>query len=294
MKRSSLILLCLIFGWHAFAQNKKEDKLLRLYESGNYDKLEKKAKKILVKDRKNKYANYVLCSMYLAHYPTQKSTSSKKAMIAKSLRYFKQLPTNEYEDLSNNLHLLIRKNALDSNLKASINNQYRNWLLMYFNDSVPDRTMPSISTAIVFGTNTRDDSLRSLILQTAQKLEGVPYLYAGTNPAKGFDCSGFTQYVYKTVGIDLPHNAHKQSVLSTQQKSLDELEPGDLIFFGSWNGNRPRTGHAGIVYRKNGNKVTVIHCVSGGVKIEGENSSWDRYWIDKVLYGISLDTLAHQ
>jgi hypothetical protein len=64
------------------------------------------------------------------------------------------------------------------------------------------------------------------------------------------------------------------------------------VFFGSWNGNKQSTIHAGIIFDKQGDDITVIHCVSGGVSIEGKDSSWDRYWIDRVLFGISLDQLA--
>jgi hypothetical protein len=231
--------------------------------------------------------------MQLSKYYSRKSVSSKKSAIASSLRYLKHLPLDEFAGLQDSIHSVVKSNSLDSNQKVSINNQYRNWLLEHFNEKVPARII------IVKSPNLLDsleiaDSLRFAMLKTAKRLVGTPYVYAGTSPKKGFDCSGFTQYIYKSAGIEIPHNAQMQSKLSSARKPLKELKPGDLIFFGSWQKNQPRAAHAGIIYKVEGDSVTVIHCVSGGVKIEGENSSWDRYWINKVLFGISVDTLVQK
>lgn len=295
MKHSSLLFLCLIFSFFIIGQTKKEQKLLDLYTSNNYEKLTKKAKKLLSKDRNNAYANYCMSAMYLDKSKTKKSSTSKKSYVSKGIKYYDKIPKNEFMEFHEQVHEVIRKNALDSNQKASINNQYRHWLLMHFGETVPPFGNPkTVVKRIIIDSLKIADSLRFALLQVAQKLEGVPYKYAGTNPTIGFDCSGFTQYVYKSVGIEIPHNANMQSHLSSIQKPLTELKPGDLVFFGGRNGNQHQTFHAGIIFDKNDDEFTVIHCVNGGVKIEGENSSWDRYWIDKVLFGISADTLVNR
>jgi cell wall-associated NlpC family hydrolase len=124
----------------------------------------------------------------------------------------------------------------------------------------------------------------------ANSLVGTPYKYGGTSK-KGFDCSGFTQNVYKQINIEIPHNSQAQRLLCTENTPLSELQPGDLIFFGNPNVPNPRAGHAGMIYANNNGEITVIHCVTGGVKIEGKDSSWDRYWINCVIHAISLQDL---
>lgn len=73
------------------------------------------------------------------------------------------------------------------------------------------------------------------------KLVGVDYSYGGTT-TRGFDCSGFTQYVFKQLGIDLLRDSRSQA---TQGKkvSRDELRPGDLVFFKT---NGKTISHVGI------------------------------------------------
>jgi cell wall-associated NlpC family hydrolase len=79
----------------------------------------------------------------------------------------------------------------------------------------------------------------SSVLEAAAHFLGRPYRFgaAGTD---SFDCSGFVLYVYGTVGIDLPHSAQEQFGLG-DAVTRDELEPGDLVFFGE-----RRVTHVGI------------------------------------------------
>lgn len=66
------------------------------------------------------------------------------------------------------------------------------------------------------------------VLAVAASLSGIPYVYGGTTPA-GFDCSGFTSYVFRQVGISLPRTAAQQQAAATPVSSP---QPGDLVFFG--------------------------------------------------------------
>ena len=59
---------------------------------------------------------------------------------------------------------------------------------------------------------------------------GVPYVWGGATPGKGFDCSGLTMWAYKQVGINLPHYGGDQWNAGVHV-SRDQLEPGDLVFF---------------------------------------------------------------
>lgn len=68
------------------------------------------------------------------------------------------------------------------------------------------------------------------VLEIAARYEGVPYRYGGTSPETGFDCSGYTQYVFNEVGISLPRTAEQQRQYVTPVSSP---QPGDLVFFGA-------------------------------------------------------------
>ena len=80
------------------------------------------------------------------------------------------------------------------------------------------------------------------VLAVAASLTGIPYLYGGTTPA-GFDCSGFTQYVFAQVGISLGRTTHAQWA---QTYAVSNPQPGDLVFY-----NGPAPTHVGI-YAGNG------------------------------------------
>ena len=67
------------------------------------------------------------------------------------------------------------------------------------------------------------------VLAIAAQYEGIMYVYGGTTPA-GFDCSGFTSYVFRQVGISLPRTAEQQRQAVTP---VSNPQPGDLVFFGA-------------------------------------------------------------
>ncbi len=67
------------------------------------------------------------------------------------------------------------------------------------------------------------------VLGIAASLKGIYYVYGGTTTA-GFDCSGFTQYVFAKVGISLPRTAEQQRQFATP---VSNPQPGDLVFFGA-------------------------------------------------------------
>jgi peptidoglycan DL-endopeptidase CwlO len=69
------------------------------------------------------------------------------------------------------------------------------------------------------------------VLGIAASLAGIPYVYGGTTPA-GFDCSGFTQYIFGKIGIRLPRVAEAQRQAVTVVSKAN-ARPGDLVFFGA-------------------------------------------------------------
>lgn len=80
------------------------------------------------------------------------------------------------------------------------------------------------------------------VVEYAKQFLGVPYVYGGTSP-EGFDCSGFTYYVYKHFDVTLNRTSSTQSLNGTSVNKKD-LQPGDLVFF-CQNGSSS-IGHVGI------------------------------------------------
>jgi hypothetical protein len=85
----------------------------------------------------------------------------------------------------------------------------------------------------------------SAVVAEAQKFIGVPYLWGGTDPTKGLDCSGFTRLVYDNLGIDLPRTSSQQATSGRPVASLADARPGDLVFF-DYSSERPGIDHVGI------------------------------------------------
>lgn len=70
----------------------------------------------------------------------------------------------------------------------------------------------------------------STVVSIAEKYLGVPYVWGGSSPSQGFDCSGLTSYVYKQAGMYIPRTASQQQAY---MKRTYSPQPGDLVFFGS-------------------------------------------------------------
>lgn len=82
------------------------------------------------------------------------------------------------------------------------------------------------------------------VLMQAMGLIGTRYRFGGTTPQQGFDCSGFTSYVFReSLGVQLPRTAADQFARAGVAIERDELTPGDLVFFKQ---NRRRVDHVGI------------------------------------------------
>ena len=84
-------------------------------------------------------------------------------------------------------------------------------------------------------------TLASKIISTAKKYIGVPYKWGGTTP-KGFDCSGYVQYVFNKHDIEIPRTSREQYNFGTKV-SKSNLQPGDLVFF---NTSGKGVSHVGI------------------------------------------------
>lgn len=106
------------------------------------------------------------------------------------------------------------------------------------------------------------------LIATAKKYMGTPYRFGGTTP-KGFDCSGFVQFVFRRHGFAIPRAADEQYRLGVRVKKRQELEPGDLVFFSTY---EKGASHCGIYLGDD----QFIHVSSRrGVRVDSLD---DEYW----------------
>lgn len=110
------------------------------------------------------------------------------------------------------------------------------------------------------------------LIQTSFQYVGVPYYFGGTSP-RGFDCSGFTRYVFASIGVDLPRTADSQYNLG-RPVSADRLQPGDLVFFETYESG---PSHVGIYI---GNSQFISATSSRGVKVD---DLYGYYWGERYL-----------
>lgn len=97
------------------------------------------------------------------------------------------------------------------------------------------------------------------IAATALSYVGTPYVYGGASP-KGFDCSGFTMYVFSLYGYSLPHSATSQWESSGTYVKRSDLQPGDLVLFCDPSSSGGKAcSHVGIYIGDN----QFVHAASG-------------------------------
>ena len=117
------------------------------------------------------------------------------------------------------------------------------------------------------------------VINYAYRFRGTPYRYGAMSP-RGFDCSGFTSYVFKRFGIELDRSSRGQIFDGVRVKKND-LQPGDLVFFQGRSG-RGGVGHVGIVTKVNeDNTFHFIHsaCSSGVTESKNTESYYSRRYV---------------
>ncbi|KIL37775.1 hypothetical protein SD70_30705 [Gordoniibacillus kamchatkensis] len=110
------------------------------------------------------------------------------------------------------------------------------------------------------------------VVATAKSLVGVKYAWGGTT-VSGFDCSGFTRYVFDQYGIDLPRTSREMFDSAGQTVSSSDLKPGDLVFFTIGRS----TSHVGIYL---GSDAFVSATSTHGVHVDSLDSN---YWGSKYI-----------
>lgn len=120
-----------------------------------------------------------------------------------------------------------------------------------------------------------------VIVKTAMQYLGVPYRSGKSSP-KGFDCSGFTSYVYKQFSIALNRDSRSQYTQGTPIKKIADLRAGDLVF---WKGSSKKggIGHVGIVTEvsKTTGSFKFVHAAThGGIRV---SDSREAYYISRYV-----------
>lgn len=121
-----------------------------------------------------------------------------------------------------------------------------------------------------------NSSIADRVIATGKQFLGVPYHFgAPTGRTDEFDCSSFTQYVFKQNGINLPRSSRQQSTLGARV-SKDQLQPGDLVF--------SDTNHDGVInhvsiYIGNGQLLHTYRVGIGVTISDFAGSAWDRSFV---------------
>lgn len=145
-----------------------------------------------------------------------------------------------------------------------------------------NRSRTQTKTRTYAKTTKQPSAARSAIVNTAKRHIGTRYVYGGKSPS-GFDCSGFTAYVYQQNGIELTGASHNQARAGIKV-SKESMQVGDLIFFGTG-----KVSHVGIVADIGPNSLKIIHSSSSkGVILEEISNS--EYWQSRYLFGRDIIT----
>jgi peptidoglycan DL-endopeptidase CwlO len=251
----TFLLLCT----NSFGQDKNLDKIEMFYDQGNYKKVIKRSQTLLSKAA---YKNHPTPLLFhaLAEYQMSKFDerySSADAVydyerflkVDSTRKYFKAY-TNYIYDLQLGIANDIRElNTQGKTKEAHV--RYNTYIRLFGNVAVFEELVKETATEKPITTISKS---RKEIVELAKKHVGTPYLYGGISP-KGFDCSGFTSYVFNQSGYSLPRTAQAQSERYEKIKPNQAL-PGDLVFFGA---NKGSISHVGIVISSPGTPLEMIH-----------------------------------
>ena len=169
------------------------------------------------------------------------------SLISKTVNKDASNSTNKItnKDTNNSINKTVNKDTSNSASKT-INKDTSNSTNKITNKDTNNSTNKTINK----DTSSSTGVTAQQVLAYAYQFEGYPYVWGGSNPSTGFDCSGFVQYVYAHFGINLPRTTFEQVNCGTPV-SLNNIKPGDLVFeFGSSEG----PNHVGI-YIGNGQMI---------------------------------------
>ncbi|MFD1552189.1 hypothetical protein DNU06_00165 [Putridiphycobacter roseus] len=306
MKAGLLIFVVLLFTSMSFGQDKKIDQLEVLYSQKHYTKVLRKANKLLAipdYDYSGMPTFYKSLALFrlasdVEYNPRHPESLEKaietyiqflahsKANIYSKAHYFEIAALKRYligleKDLTAKKELknaIIIRNFLENQLQTvrpsglQLPQEQKQEEIVYpIKNKRPNKTHGNNEVY----AEEEIMALRSEIISTANAQLGVPYKWAGTSP-KGFDCSGYTGFVYNSQGIQLPRSAAAQKE-HIEKIKISEAREGDLVFFKSGS----KITHVGIVTSAINEPLTMIHA-STSSGIITTNIETSKYWRGKL------------
>jgi cell wall-associated NlpC family hydrolase len=294
---SSIFLL--FFPLYTIGQDKNIDKIEMLYDQGNYKRVYRLSNKLQQEASYQKNAPLKLfeaLSEYQLSKTKQKYTSKKAITSFKTYRSWDTI--HEYDitygiyiyDLQIGLVNTIRKLEKEGKSKEA-KLKFDEYSYLFQHQASYDEitaTKPEITTTapeIEVEENASEEvkeisinKQQKNILKEAKKHIGTKYKFGGITP-KGFDCSGFTQYVMAKNNIEIPRTSREQAV-SYEKVKRKEAQIGDLVFFGS---SKSKINHVGIISQVEKEKLYMIHAsTSRGIMVT--EITTNVYWSKKMLF----------
>lgn len=295
MKKALVILIILIVNGFVYSQVPEFDRLEMYYAQGHYKLVHRKANRLL--DQPD-YDYSLLPTFYKSlslfqlsqnkHWLVRNSTALNDAEklflnVRRSADGSKVLSAHIHEVSALKKDLMSWAEDLKRTGDKDTFDHLQKIMQSLFKD-VPDlHDVDSGPTVDPSNPSEPSSKEREELVNYAKKQLGVPYVWSGDDPS-GFDCSGFTSFVFKSAGVTLPRRAVDQYQGSKKLKEKT-VQKGDLIFFDNGSG----ISHVGIVISDKGKPIMMIHSSSSkGIVVTDIESS--DYWKSRVYgYGAYLN-----
>ena len=293
--RKFLFLFIAFISTCSFAQDIKLDKLEMYYDQGHYKVVHRRAKRLLDNPE---YDNSLVPAYYksittLNLYQDEKWSKRHREELEEAISFLNNLnETDKGIDLMERHVYELRSLEKDLNGwaadlkvqgKISLFNKIDGLIRSLFgstkNNTEEEEKLEETNKELEEELKPTEELVisdkRKLIIENSKEQLGVPYVYAGSSP-KGFDCSGFTSYIYKDVEVTLPRRASDQKAQAKKVKRKN-VEIGDLVFFKKGS----RINHVGIVISLNNGSIQMIHASSSiGISIVDIYTS--KYWSERI------------
>jgi len=195
----------------------------------------------------------------VANYKRQIADTEQKLEVETAKLAKQQAEVNaQRQQIENGIAALHRReNQIDADIKRLIEQQ----------QAAQDAAAAAAVTSSSGGGGSIDipippsSTLGGQAVAIAMQYLGTPYVYGGSTPS-GFDCSGFTMYVWSQLGVGLPHNAAAQYGTGTPVP-MSALEPGDLVFFDGLGHVGMYVGGGAFIHSPHTGDVVKISSLSG-------------------------------
>ncbi len=282
-----LLFTLLFFSFSLSAQIPSFDKIEMLYAQGHYKLVYRKANLLLDKpdfDFSLIPSFYKSLSLFQLSQNEVWLNRHPEALVEARELFLKVIKSkdgtkifeahlNEVVFLKNDINAWIEDLKIQGKTKEA--NEFQTAIVGLF-DKIPSiDKQGEIKNSDFSKETTVSSKQRNEIVEYAKKQIGVPYVWSGVDPS-GFDCSGFTGYVFKNFGKSIPRRAVDQENQSVKVKQKN-AQKGDLVFFDNGSG----VSHVGIIVSEKGAPLQMIHASSSKGVIITDITQSD-YWLQRI------------